>query len=141
MPNWVALIKRLPVQAGESVITLRRDYYFALEVIPAHLPMGSPEAFHGIKIPATASVKNFADTTGKILLEFRIRLYGATTKQLYEFVCENCQKRVGTRRGTPNLIDFKAEYDIIEPNDGKIRVEFSICCYPRCHKLGDTEYL
>jgi hypothetical protein len=141
MPNWVALIKPLLVQAGENVITLRRDCHFALEVIPAHLPMGSPEGCNGIKIPATASVKNFSDTTGKTLLEFRIRLYGATTKVLYESVCENCQKREGKRRGIPSLIDFKAEYDIIEEKDGKLRVEFSICCYPRCHKLGDTEYL
>ena len=141
MPNWVALFKPLSVQAGENVIRLRRDAHFALELILAHLPMGSREGCNGIKIPATASVKNFADTTGKTLLEFRIRLYGATTKKLYEFVCENCQKREGKRRGTSSLIDFKAEYDVIEPKDGKIRVEFSFCCYPKCHKLGDTEYL
>jgi len=141
MPKWVALIKPLPVQTGENVITLRRDSHFTLEIIPAHLPMRSPEGCNGIKIPATASVKNFADTTGKPLLEFRIRLYGATTKKLYESVCENCQKRDGKRKGTPGLIDFKSEYDMIEPKDGKIRVEFSFCCYPRCHKLGDAEYL
>ena len=103
--------------------------------------MGSLERYNGIKIPATASVKNFADTTGKALLEFRIRLYGATTKKLYEFVCENCRKREGKTRGTPSLIDFKAEHNMIEAKDGKIRVEFSFCCYPKCHKLGDTEYL
>jgi hypothetical protein len=141
MPSWVALIKPLPVQAGENVTTLRRDSHVALEVIHAHLPVGSLEGCNGIRIPATSSVKNFADTTGKTFLEFRIRLYGATTKKLYETVCENCQKREGKRRGTPSLIDFKAEYDIIEEKDGKLRVEFSFCCYPRCHKLGDTEYL
>jgi len=140
MPNWIALIKPRP-QAGENVITLRRDYHFALEIILAYLPVGSLDVCNGIKIPATASVKNFADTTGKTLLEFRIRLYGATTKKPYEVVCEKCQKRDGKRRGIPSLIDFKAEYDVIEPKDGKIRVEFSFCCYPKCHKLGDTEYL
>ena len=101
--------------------------------------MGSLERCNGIKIPATVSLKNFADTIGK--LEFRIRLHGTTTKKLYEFVCENCQRREGKRRGTPSLIDFKAEYDVIEPKDGKIRVEFSFCCYPKCHRLGDAEYL
>ena len=140
MPNWVALTKTLSVRAGD-VITLRRDSHFALELILAHLPMGSLEVCDGIKIPATTSVKNLADTTGKTLLEFRIRLHGANTKTLYEFICETCQKREGKRRGTPSLVDFKAEYDIIEPKDGIIRVEFSFCCYPRCRKLGDTEYL
>ena len=140
MPNWVVLIKPLPL-AGENVIDLRRDSNVALEIIPAHLPMGSLEEFDGIKVPATFSVKNFAVTTEKSLLECRIRLYGATTKELYESVCENCQKRMGKRRGTPSLIDFKAEYDMVEPKNGKIRVEFSFCCYPKCHRLGDTGYL
>ena len=140
MPNWVALIKPLP-PAGENVITLRRDSYFALEIILAHLPMGSLAECNGIKVPATASVKNIADSTGKTFLEFRIRLYGATTKEVYEFVCENCQKREGKRRGAPGMIDFKAEYEAIEPKDGKMRVEFRFCCYPKCHKLGDTEFL
>lgn len=103
--------------------------------------MGSIEECNGIKVPATASVKNCAVTTDKTLLECRIRLHGATTKALYESVCENCQKRVGKRRGTPSLIDFKAECDTIVPKNGKIRVEFNFCCYPKCHKLGDTEYL
>ena len=140
MPNWVALTKPLSVRAGD-VITLRRDSHFALELILAHLPMGSLKGCDGIKIPATASVKNFADATGKTLLEFRIRIHGASTEKLYELICENCQKREGKRTGAPSLIDFKAEHDMIEPIDGKIRVEFSFCCYPRCQKLGDTEYL
>ena len=140
MPNWIALIKPLP-GAGENVITLRRDNLFALEIILEHLPRGPPEVCNGIKVPATASVKNCADTTGKTLLEFRIRLFGATSKQTYEAVCTNCEKREGKRRGILSLIDFKAEYDMIEPKDGKIRVEFKFCCYPKCHKLGDTGYL
>jgi hypothetical protein len=140
MPNWISLIKPLP-RAGQNTITLRRDYYFALEIIPARLPMGSLEGCNGVKVPATDSVKNYADTTGKTFLEFCIRLYGATTKELYEVVCENCKKRMGKRKGTPSLIDFKAEYDMIEPKDGKIRIEFRFCCYPKCHKRGDTEYL
>jgi len=140
MPNWIALIKPCP-RAGENVINLRRDSHLALEILLAHLPMESLEECDGIKIPATPSVKNFANTTGKTLLEFRIRLYGATTKRPYEVICENCQKREGERRGPLSLIDFKAKYDFIEPKDGKIRIEFSFCCYPKCHKLGDTEYL
>ena len=86
-------------------------------------------------------MKNYADTTGKNLLEFRIRLYGAETKRRYETVCANCEKRAGKKKGTPNLVDFYAERDIIEPKDGKIRVEFSFCCYPKCHQSGDSGYL
>ena len=95
----------------------------------------------GIKVPATASVKNYADTTNKTLLEFCVSLYGATTNRRYDVACESCQKREGKRRGAPNLVDFKAEYDMIEPTDGKIRVEFKFCCYPKCHKQGDMEYM
>ena len=140
MPNWIVLVKPLPL-AGESVITLRRDNHFALEIILDHLPREPSEGCDGIKVPATASVKNFANTTDKTLLEFCVRLYGATTKQLYEVVCKTCQKREGKRKGTPSLIDYIAEYDLIEPKDGKIRVEFRFCCYPRCHNRGDTEYM
>jgi len=89
-------------------------------------------------------VKNCADTAGKTLLEFRIRLYGATTKRLYEHVCTSCQKRKGMRRGIPSLIDFKTDSDMIEPKDpkdGSMRVEFVFCCYPKHHRLGDVEYL
>ena len=86
-------------------------------------------------------MKNYANTTGKTLLEFRVHLYGATTNRRYEVACENCQKREGKRRGTPSLVDFKAEYDMIESKDGKLRVEFTFCCYPKCHKQGDMEYM
>jgi len=140
MPNWVALIKPLP-HPGETVITHRRDNHFALEIILEHLPKEPPDGCSGIKVPATASVKNYADTTDKTLLRCCIRLYGATTKQPYEVMCESCQKREGERRRTSGLIDFIAEYDMIELKDGKIRVEFKFCCYPKCHGLGDTGYL
>ena len=137
MPKWITFIKPRP-QNGEKVITLRRDNHLALDIMLEHLPK---RPCNGIKVPATGSVRNFANTTGKTLLEFRIRLYGATSQQLYELVCANCQKREGKRRGTPGLIDFKTDSDMIEPKDGKIRVEFVFCCYPKDHKLGDTEYL
>ena len=95
----------------------------------------------GIKIPATGSVRNYANTTGKSLLEFRINLYGATTKRRYEDVCAKCEKREGKKKGTPGLIDFKTETDMILPKDGKIRVVFVFCCYPKDHRLGDVGYL
>ena len=84
---------------------------------------------------------NHADPTGKSLLEFRIHLYGATTNQHYETVCQSCEKREGKRKGTPSLIDFHARNDIIEPKDGKIRIGFTFCCYPKDHLLGDSGYL
>jgi len=123
MPDWITVIKPLP-QAGENIIT-RRDSHLALDVILKHLPRGSPAKCDGIKVPATASVKNCADTTSKTLLELRIHVYGATTKKLYESACASCQKREGKRRGIPGLIDFKTDSDMIEPKDGKIRVDFS----------------
>ena len=86
-------------------------------------------------------MRNYADPTGKILLEFRIRLYGATTKRYYETVCAKCEKRQGKKKGAPGLIDFHAEREIIEPKDGRIPVVFTFCCYPKDHNLGDTEYL
>jgi len=140
MPNWITFIKPLPL-AGEDVITLRRDVHLALEIILEHLPKQPPAGYDGIKVPATASVKNYADTTGKALLVFRIYLSGATTKQRYDVVCANCQKREGKRRGTPSLIDFKTESDMIQPKKGKIQVKFLFCCHPKDHGLGDTRYL
>jgi len=133
MPDWITLIKPLP-RAGENVIILRRDSRLAFDIILA-------AKFDGIKVPATASVMNYADTTSKNLLEFRIHVYGATTKTLYESACASCQRREGKRRGIPGLIDFKTGSDMIEPNDGKIRVEFVFCCYPKDHRVGDMEYL
>jgi len=99
------------------------------------------EVFSGIRIPATGSVKNYAVTTGKSLLEFHINLYGATTKRRYETVCASCEKREGKKRGIPSLIDFRTESDMITPKDGKIRLDFVFCCYPKDHGLGDDGYL
>lgn len=140
VPEWITFVKPIP-PAGENVVTFRRDVHLALDIILERLPRTVPAGYTGIKVPATASVRNSADTTGKTLLEFRIRLYGATTKQRYDVVCASCQKREGKRRGIPGLIDFKTESDMIEPKNGKIRVEFVFCCYPKDHRLGDTGYL
>jgi hypothetical protein len=76
-------------------------------------------------------VKNYAVTTGKTLLEFRIHLYGASTKRRYEAVCASCEKRDGKKKGTPSLIDFKTESDFIEWKDGKVHVEFVFCCFAK----------
>ena len=105
------------------------------------LPRQPLASCSGIKIPGTASVKNSADTIDKTYLEFRVHVYGAKTQQRYQTVCEICEKREGKKRGTPSLIDFHAERDIIEPKDGKIHVEFNFCCYPKDHLLGDNDYL
>ena len=140
MHGWIALTKPLP-QEGDRVITLRRETHLTLDLNFEQILMQLPEACSGIKIPATGSVKNYADTTGKILLEFRINLYGATTKRRYENVCANCEKREGKKKGILSLIDFKTESDMIAPKDGKIRIDFVFCCYPKDHRLGDSEYL
>jgi len=131
-------------QDGENVITLRRETWLVLDINLQRLPRRPPAGCTGIKVPATGSVKNCADMTGKTLLEFRIRVHGATTKRLYEHVCTSCQEREGKRRGILGLIDFKTDSDMIEPKDpkdGNMRVEFAFCCYPKDHRSGDTEYL
>ena len=133
MPEWLALVKPLPV-AGENVITLRRDIHVALDIILERLPRQPPGGCSGIKIPATASVRNFADTSGKPPLEFRIHVSGATSNRRYDTVCASCEKREGKKKGTPSFIDFVAVHDIIEQKNGKVRVEFVFCCYPRCHQ-------
>jgi len=140
MPAWVVLIKPLP-QAGAKVITFRRETHVTLDIIFEHLPRQLPVGCSGIKIPATGGVKNFANTTSGTLLELCIRVYGATTKRSYDAVCESCEKREGKKKGLPTLVDFKAENEIIELKDGKIRIEFIFCCYPKDHQLGDSGYL
>ena len=140
MPDWITLIKPRPL-AGENVIKLRRETHVALEIIIERLPRQPLLECSGIRVPATSSVKNFADTRGKNLLEFCIHLYGATTQRRYETVCSSCEKRVGWKKGTPSLIDFYAEREITDFKDGKVRVEFSFCCYPKDHQFGDDDYL
>ena len=141
MPNWITLIKPHPQVVGDNVITLRREAHVVLDIMFEQLPRPPPAFCSGIKIPATGSVKNYAVAVGKTLLEFRIRLYGAKTKRRYETVCSNCEKREGKKKGTPSMIDFHAASEVIEPKDGRIRVEFSFCCYPKCHRSGDSAYM
>jgi len=138
MPEWIVFVK--PTQPLEgNIITLRRETHVALDIILDKLPRQPPGGYSGIKIPATASVRNSATTIVKSLLEFRIHVFGAASKQRFETVCANCAKREGKRRGTPRFIDFCAPQDIIEQKDGKVRVEFIFCCYPKCHQ--DYGYL
>jgi hypothetical protein len=138
MPDWIALIKPSP-PVGENVIKLRRETRVALEIILDRLPRQPPGGCSGIKIPATASVRNYANSIGKPLLEFRIHVYGATSKRRYDTVCASCEKRERKNMGTPSFIDFCAVSDIIEHKDGRVRVEFVLCCYPKCHQ--DSGYL
>ena len=140
MPDWISYIKPQP-QPGGNVIKLYRETHIALDIIIEHLPWQPPVACSGIKIPPTGSVRNNADATGKTLLEFGIRLYGATTKQRYETVCTSCEKREAKKRGGPSLVDFHAQHDIIELKDGRVHVEFSLCCYSKHHQAGDRGYL
>ena len=135
MPDWLALVK----PSMMKVITLRRDTHFALDILLERLPRQPPGGYSGIKIPATASVRNFAETSGRPRLEFRISVTGVASNRRYETVCTNCEKREGKKRGTPSFIDFFAANEFIEQKDGKARVEFVFCCYPKCHQ--DSGYL
>jgi hypothetical protein len=122
-----------------TVITVRRETHVALDIVLERLPTQPPGGCSGVKIPSTASVRNFGETAGKNLLEFRIHVSSATSQRRYDKVCANCEKREGKKKGTPSLIDFVATHDVIEQRDGKLRVEFIFCCYPKCHQ--DTAYL
>jgi len=134
LPDWIVFIKPYP-QAGEKVITMRRETHIALDIIFERLPSQVPAGASAVRIPATSSVKNHADASGRTLLGFEIRVYGAApTYQRYTAVCANCEKREGKRKGTPSMIDFHAPQDVIEPKDGKIRVDFNFCCYPNCRQ-------
>jgi len=140
MPDWITLIKPRP-SPGEHIITLRREIHVAIDIGFDRLPRRPPAGCSGIKIPATSSVKNYADTSRKTLLEISIRLFGATTGRRYETICPSCEKREGKKKGAPAIIDFHAEREILELKDGKVRVEFSFCCYPKDHRIGDNEFL
>ena len=140
MPDWITLVKPRP-PPGEHIITLRREIHVSLDIAFEQLPRRPPAGCSGIKIPATGSVKNYANTSGKVLLEICLRLYGATTGRRYETICPSCEKREGKKKGSPGIIDFHAEREILELKDGKVRVKFSFCCYPKDHRMGDNEYL
>ena len=140
MPGWITLVKPRP-PPGEHIITLRRKIQVSLDIAFEQLPRRPPPGCSGIKIPPTASVKNYADTSGKVLLEIGLRLYGATTRRRYETICPSCEKREGKTKGPPGMIDFHAEREILQLKDGKVRVKFNFCCYPKDHRMGDTEYL
>jgi len=140
MPNWITFVGSPPL-AGKDVITHRRDVQFSLDIILEYLPRQPPAGYNGIKVPATASVKKCDETTDKTLLVFRIYLSGATTKRHFDAVCTSCQRREGERRGTPSLIDFKADSNVIEQKNGKICVKFVFCCHPKHQGPDDTEYL
>ena len=140
MSDWITLIKPLP-QANENVIMLIQETLVTLDINFDQILMKSSIKYSGIKIPATASVRNDTNPTGRTLLEFRVHLYGATTQRLYESMCASCEEKYGKRKGIPSLIDFKAEGNVISPKDGKIRIEFVFCCHPEDHQGGDREYL
>ena len=137
MSDWLALVKPSPM-AGENIITMRRETHVALDILLDRLPRQPPGGYHRISIPHTASVRDYT-LGGEPHLEFRIYVSGAISNRRYETVCASCEKREGTKNRTPSLIDFVAEDNIIGQKDGKARVEFVFCCYPKCHQ--DSGYL
>jgi hypothetical protein len=136
--NWITLIEPRP---REGVITLRLERRIALDINFEKLPRRLLSAYSGIKIPSTRSVQNHADTTGGTLLQFCVHVYGATTKRRYNTVCTRCEKRVGKQKEILSLVDFHASCETVRLENGKVRVQFSLCCSPKCHDLGDIECL
>ena len=140
MLNWITLIEPRP-REGENIVSLRLGRRIALDVDFQKGPIPPLPACSGIKIPTTKSVENYADTTGETLLKLCIHVYGATTQRRYETVCTSCEKRVGKQNGIPSLVDSHSSRETVRLKNGKVRVQFGLCCSPKCHKLGDTEYL
>ena len=113
-----------------NVIKLRRESHVALDIIPDRLPGPLPAGFGG-------SFQNGQSNQSGVSHPPIRRDH----QMVLPRACPSCEKREGKKKGIPSLIDFHAERDIIEPKDGKIRIEFTFCCYPKDHRLGDTEYL
>ena len=68
---------------------------------------------------------------------------GASHQPLWRNDQAALQKRLQTARNERNeilsSIDFKTQSDIIVSQDGEIRIGFVFCCYPKDHRLGDSE--
>ena len=131
----VSLLRPLP--QGSAVILNRIEINVYLVII---LPPGS---WNAIQLPLTKSVTSDDSSSigGYKPLLLVIIVRGATTRQVCNCVCEQCEKRTGNKRGPPSLIDFRSPSNIITPRGGTIQVHFTFSCYSRHHRKEDEEYV
>ena len=101
------------------------------------------QSWNAIQLPSTNSVKSddsssISKETKPLLLLIIVR--GATTQQLCDRVCEQCERRIGQKTGPPSLLDFHSPSNIIRAKSGRVRVHFTFCCYSH-HQKEDEQYV
>ena len=133
----VRLLKPRPTQGG-AVVLSRIETNVYLDII---LPSRSWDA---IRLPSTKSVTNdelssIGEPTIPLLLAVVVR--GATTRQEYHSICEQCKKRVGNKTGPAGMIDFHSPTSILTPERGIVQVHFTFSCYSRHHRKEDEQFV
>ena len=131
----ITLVKPRPTHGG-AIVLPRIETHVYLDISFPSRP------WNAIQIPRTKSVAS-DDSIGEgitpLLLLIIVR--GATTRQEYDDVCEQCEKRMGNRIGSPGLIDFHSSSNILTPKDGIVQVHFTFSCYSRHHRKEDEQYV
>ena len=133
----ISLLKPRPTQSS-AVILPRIETHVYLDI---GLPSGS---WNAIQLPCTKSVTSddssiIGEGIKPLLLVITVR--GATTRQEYSCVCEQCGKRMGNKTGPPSLIDFHGPSDILTARRGMVQVHFTFSCYSRHHRKEDKQYV
>ncbi|SRR5258706_8772349 len=133
----ISLLKPRPTQSS-AVILPRIETHVYLDI---GLPSGP---WNAIQLPCTKSVTSnnssfFGEGIKPLLLVITVR--GATTRQEYSCVCEQCEKRMGNKMGPPSLIDFHGPSNILTARRGMVQVHFTFSCYSRHHRKEDKQYV
>jgi len=132
----ITLVKPRPTQ-GRAVILSRIETHVYLDI-------DLPSRWNAIQLPLTKSVTR-DDTSSMdegiepLLLVIAVR--GATSGEAYNYVCKRCDARMGNMIGTPSLIDYHSNSNIITPKGGVVQVHFTFSCYSRHHRKEDEQYV
>jgi len=137
---WVYFSKTPPLDNSGSFI-LRRDTHVTLTIDMERFKGYFGDLCSAIMIPATPSVKSCAATVDERRLWLAIRVLGGQPGTHLNDVCSDCATREGKRKGTPGIIDFHSNEDILQPKDGYIKIAFTFCCYPKHHDLSVYQYV
>ena len=135
----IRLLKPRPTPTqGSTVILPRIETQVYLDI---DLPSGSWDA---ILLQFTKSVIiDDSSSIGRYIkpLLLAIIVRGATTRQEFNHVCKQCEKRMGNKSDPLSMIDFHGPSNIITPRGGTIQVHFTFSCYSRHHRKEDKEYM
>ena len=96
-----------------------------------------PLAFDALDIPLTRSVRYAADPKGRRLLSLRILLVDAVT-EMFVRVDKWGYTKVDENTLAPSLVDFQADHNIIELQNGRAITRFTLpCCFlDATHRTG-----